>query len=77
MKAFVDNQSINERLRADLEICTKKKKDIIDLFEETQHSATFDPNYEYNSSDKILADLKKKKMEVIWRDVIDSFERYH
>ena len=64
-RTFVESKTINERVKQDLEVCTKKKKEIINIFDKHHNMTVFDANNEYNNSDKIQTELKKKRIEVI------------
>ena len=74
---FINNKPLEDRLKDDLEVALRKKQKIIDTFEQVQHSEHLDANSEFNDSDKIKMELRRKQVEIAARDILNSFQKYH
>lgn len=61
----------------DIEAAMEKKDKILDTLSDVQHTQPLDPQKEYNDQDELKTQLKKKRMEVVGKDIINSFQKYH
>ena len=73
-KEFIHDKPLEERLKDDLELAIAKKGKIGETLSEVQHVQPLDANKEYNA---MKSELKKKQIEIVGRDIINSFQRFH
>ena len=74
---FINEGSLEERVKEDYSIAMEKKTHIIDILDSVHDTEPLDPLQKYNSPDSIRIELKRKQLEVAARDIINSFQKYH
>ncbi|CAI2376819.1 unnamed protein product [Moneuplotes crassus] len=76
-REFISQGSPSDRIEEDLSFAISEKERILRKFNNVQGTDPLDAHKTYNSEDSLRIQLKRKQLEVISRDILRSFDKYH